>query len=166
MRSDWPAARSDFYEKTLSIVNANSFCCLAIGPDDVSRHKEWMDTAQDVKDDLKDALDAKLAPKAVEDAAKLAGIGKQEEALWKKAGQQDATLWHRRIAPQPSRPRPLPRRATSTRRFRRMAISRQHAEPATIFTPRNAWPRNDRKTYLPPVCGPVSPGPPSPGVPP
>jgi cytochrome c556 len=49
-----------------------------------------MDTAQDVKDDLKDALDAKLAAKILEDAAKLAGIGKQEEAYWKKAGQKDA----------------------------------------------------------------------------
>ena len=59
-------------------------------PDEVSRHKEWMDTAQDGKDDLKDALDAKRAAKAVEDAAKLAAIGKQEEAYWKKAGQRDA----------------------------------------------------------------------------
>ena len=49
-----------------------------------------MDTAQNVKDDLKDALDAKLAPKVVEHSTKLAGIGKQEEAYWKKAGQRDA----------------------------------------------------------------------------
>jgi len=61
-----------------------------MAPDDAARHKEWMDTAQDVKDDLKDALVAKLAPKAIEQAAKLAGIGKQEEAYWKKAGQKDA----------------------------------------------------------------------------
>jgi len=64
--------------------------CLAMTPDDVSRHKEWMDTAQDMKDDLKDALDAKLGPKAAEDAAKLAEIGKREEAYWRKAGQKDA----------------------------------------------------------------------------
>ena len=64
--------------------------CLAMTPDEVSRHKEWMDTAQDGKDDLKDALDAKRAAKAVEDAAKLAAIGKQEEAYWRKAGQKDA----------------------------------------------------------------------------
>ena len=64
--------------------------CLAMAPDDGSRHKEWMDTAQEVKDDLKDALDSKLAAKAVENAAKLAAIGKQEEAYWKKAGQKDA----------------------------------------------------------------------------
>jgi cytochrome c556 len=60
-----------------------------MAPGDASRHKEWMDTAQDLKDDLKDALDARLGPKAAEAATKLAGIGKQEEAYWKKAGQKD-----------------------------------------------------------------------------
>ena len=75
--------------RRLSLLLLASWC-LAIVPDGTSRHKEWMDTAQDVKDDLKDALDAKLGPKAVEDAAKLAEIGKQEETYWKKAGQMDA----------------------------------------------------------------------------
>jgi hypothetical protein len=75
--------------RRLSLLVLTSWC-LAMTPDDVSRHKEWMDTAQDVKDDLKDALDAKLGPKVVEDAVKLAAIGKQEEAYWKKAGQKDA----------------------------------------------------------------------------
>jgi hypothetical protein len=30
--------------------------CLAMEQDDVARHKEWMDTAQDVKDDSKDGM--------------------------------------------------------------------------------------------------------------
>ena len=75
--------------RRLSLLLIASWC-LAMAPDDAARHKEWMDTAQDVKDDLKDALDAKLAPKVIEHATKLAGIGKQEEAYWKKAGQKDA----------------------------------------------------------------------------
>jgi len=75
--------------RRLSLLLIASWC-LAMAPDDAARHKEWMDTAQDVKDDLKDALDAKLVPKVVEHAAKLAGIGRQEEAYWKKAGQKDA----------------------------------------------------------------------------
>jgi cytochrome c556 len=75
--------------KRLSLLLIASWC-LAMAPDDVARHKEWMDSAQDAKDDLKDALDAKLAPKVVEDAAKLAGLGKQEEAYWKKARQAEA----------------------------------------------------------------------------
>jgi hypothetical protein len=75
--------------RRLSLLLLASFC-LAMALDDVARHKEWMDTAQDVKDDLKEALDAKVGPKAVEDAAKLAAIGKQEETYWKKAGQKDA----------------------------------------------------------------------------
>jgi len=61
-----------------------------MAPDDAARHREWMDTAQDMKDDLKDALDAKLVPKVLEHAVKLAKIGRQEEAYWKKAGQKDA----------------------------------------------------------------------------
>jgi cytochrome c556 len=72
---------------TLALLAAS---CLAGGPDDAARHREWMDRAQDVKDDLKDALDAKLAPKAVECAAKLTGTAQQEEAYWKRAGQKDA----------------------------------------------------------------------------
>jgi len=64
--------------------------CLAVAADDTARHKEWMDTAQDVKDDLKEALDAKIGPKVIENAEKLAGIGKQEAEYWKKAGQKDA----------------------------------------------------------------------------
>lgn len=64
--------------------------CLAVSADDVSHHREWMDSAQEVKDDLKDALDAKSAAKAVEWAVKLRELGRQEEAYWKKAGQQDA----------------------------------------------------------------------------
>jgi cytochrome c556 len=75
--------------RRLSLLLIASWC-LAMAPDDAARHKEWMDTAQDVKDDLKDALDAKLGPKVIEHAAKLAGMGKLEEAYWKKAGQKDA----------------------------------------------------------------------------
>ena len=62
-------------------------CCLA---GEAQRHKEWRDAAQDIKDDLKDALDARLAAKIVESAAKLTAIGRQEEAYWKKARQPDA----------------------------------------------------------------------------
>jgi hypothetical protein len=62
-------------------------CCLAA---EAQRHKEWMDAAQDIKDDLKDALDAKLAAKVVQSAATLTAIGGREEAYWRKARQPDA----------------------------------------------------------------------------
>ena len=75
--------------RRLSLLLIASWC-LAMAPDDAARHREWMDTAQDMKDDLKDALDAKLGPKVMEQAAKLAEICKLEEAYWKKAGQKDA----------------------------------------------------------------------------
>ena len=70
--------------------------CFALGPDDAARHKEWMDAAQDLKDDLKDVLDARLAPKVLETAGKLAKIGQQEEAYWIKAGQKDAAALARK----------------------------------------------------------------------
>jgi hypothetical protein len=47
--------------------------------DEEARHKKWMDAAQDLKDDLKDALDAKSSAKAEEPAAKLVRIGEREE---------------------------------------------------------------------------------------
>jgi len=66
---------------------------LAIAPnhagDDVARHKESMDQAQEWKDDLKDALDAKAGTKAIELAAKLAKAGAREAAYWKSAKQYD-----------------------------------------------------------------------------
>ena len=57
--------------------------------DDVARHKETMDQAQEWKDDLKDALDAKATTKAIELAQKLAKSGAGETAYWKNARQND-----------------------------------------------------------------------------
>jgi hypothetical protein len=71
--------------KMLTLIFLAS-CCLA---GNAQRHKEWMDAAQDIKDELKDALDVRLGPKAVASARKLAAIGKQEEAYWKEARQPD-----------------------------------------------------------------------------
>ena len=66
---------------------------LALAPnraaDDVSRRKESMDRAQEWKDDLKDALDAKARTKSVELAEKLAKAGAEEAAYWKSAKQDD-----------------------------------------------------------------------------
>jgi hypothetical protein len=57
---------------------------------DAGSRKQAMDQAQEWKDDLKDALDAKAGPKAAALARKLARSGTQETAYWKKAGQEDA----------------------------------------------------------------------------
>ena len=64
--------------------------CFALVADDTSRHKEWMDQAQELKDDLKDALDAKTWQKAAACADELAKFADREEAYWKKAKQEDA----------------------------------------------------------------------------
>jgi hypothetical protein len=65
------------------------FCMLVFASDDAARHKEWMDQAQDLKEDLRDALNAKSREKASEPAAKLVQIGEQEETYWKKAELDD-----------------------------------------------------------------------------
>jgi len=66
-----------------------AFCC-AVAADEAARHKEWMDKAQDLKYDLKDALDAKSSQKAAEPAEKLVKLGEQEEEYWTKAKLEDA----------------------------------------------------------------------------
>ncbi len=48
-----------------------------------------MDQAQEWKDGLKDALDAKARTKAIELAERLAKAGAEEAAYWKKAKQDD-----------------------------------------------------------------------------
>ena len=67
-----------------------AFLSCAVAADEAGRHKEWMDTAQDLKDELKDALDAESSAKAVEPAEKLVKIGEQEEQYWQKARLEDA----------------------------------------------------------------------------
>jgi hypothetical protein len=57
----------------------------AAAQDEAARHKERMDTAQEVKDDLKEALDTKSREKAAEPAEKLVQFGEQEEEYWKQA---------------------------------------------------------------------------------
>lgn len=58
--------------------------------DDMAKHKEWMDQAQELEDDLKDALDSKTWQKAAQLADELAKTGAREEAYWKRAKQADA----------------------------------------------------------------------------
>lgn len=58
--------------------------------DDIAKHKGWMDQAQELKDDLKDALDSKAWQKAALQAEELAKLGAREEAYWTRAKQADA----------------------------------------------------------------------------
>jgi hypothetical protein len=74
--------------KTKSLLTA--VLCFTLAADDVSEHKEWMDHAQDLKDDLKDALDAKTWQRAGACADELAKSAEREEAYWKRAKQEDA----------------------------------------------------------------------------
>jgi hypothetical protein len=71
-----------------------AFLIVAVGfsqtADDIAKHKEWMDQAQELKDRLKDALDSKTWQKAAQCAGELAKTGAREEAYWKRAKQADA----------------------------------------------------------------------------
>jgi cytochrome c556 len=57
---------------------------LLLMADDRAARKQRMDAIQDVKDDLKDALDVKSTAKAAEPAAKLVQFGEEEEDYWRK----------------------------------------------------------------------------------
>jgi hypothetical protein len=60
--------------------------CLHARDDLVARHKARMDSAQDVRDDLQDALDAKSSVKVAESAGKLVEFGQREREYWSAAG--------------------------------------------------------------------------------
>jgi hypothetical protein len=71
--------------------------CFTLAADDVARHKEWMDQAQDLKDDLKDALDAKTWPKAASCAEELAKTAQRSrEAGQRESGSLQANLGSRK----------------------------------------------------------------------
>jgi len=67
-----------------------SLLLLAAADDERAQHKARMNTAQDVKDDLKDALDGKSREKALEPAETLVKLAEQEEAYWQKTKLDDA----------------------------------------------------------------------------
>jgi len=76
--------------KNLPIILLLASFSYGLASDDSARHKEWMDTAQDLTYDLKDALDAKSSDKSAEPAQKLIKLGEQEEDYWTKAKLENA----------------------------------------------------------------------------
>jgi hypothetical protein len=75
--------------KKLLACIALSFAVCAATDDDVARRKASMDAAQDQKDELQDAFDAKSAAKVSEAAEKLVAFGQAEELYWTKVGIPD-----------------------------------------------------------------------------
>jgi membrane carboxypeptidase/penicillin-binding protein len=69
---------------------ATSFAIASVTADEVASHKERMDTAEDLKADLKDALDAGSAAKAGQSADELTKVLEQEEQYWIKTKLDDA----------------------------------------------------------------------------
>jgi siderophore synthetase component len=69
---------------------ATSLAIASVAAGDVASHKERMDTAEDLKADLKDALDAGFAAKAAQSADDLTKILEQEEQYWIKTKLDDA----------------------------------------------------------------------------
>jgi hypothetical protein len=58
---------------------------LAISAESVAQHKKRMDAAQELKDDLRDAIDAKSQAKALGIVQKLVKSGEAEQQYWKNA---------------------------------------------------------------------------------
>ena len=73
----------------LSLI-AISAAMASVTSGDVARHKAWMDTSQDLKDEIRDALSAQSGAKAAHSAQKLTNILRQEEQYWINAKQSDA----------------------------------------------------------------------------
>lgn len=67
-----------------------SFAIAAVTAGDIATHKERMDTAEDLKADLKDALDAGSAAKTSQSAGELTKVLEQEEQYWIKTKLDDA----------------------------------------------------------------------------
>jgi cytochrome c556 len=78
----------EIYMRKATLVLLAFGCAMA--EDEAARHKEWMDTAQDLTYDLKDALDAKSSERAAEPTEKLVKLGEREEEYWTKAKLHDA----------------------------------------------------------------------------
>jgi cytochrome c556 len=72
------------------VIEALLLIVLAISPQESARHKEWMDRAQDLKEEVRDALEAKAPAQAAPAARKLASIGRQELRFWANADIADA----------------------------------------------------------------------------
>jgi hypothetical protein len=66
--------------KILLIVAA-----LAISPEESAKHKQWMDYAQDLKEDVRDAIEANAPERATTPTDKLVSICQQEVTFWTKA---------------------------------------------------------------------------------
>lgn len=75
-------------KKLLACVALSLGLCAA-GEDDATRRKAIMDAAQDQKDELQDAFDAKSAATVSQAAEKLVAFGQAEELYWTKAGIPD-----------------------------------------------------------------------------
>ena len=69
---------------------ATSFAIASVTASEVASHKERIDTAEDLKADLKDALDAGSAAKAGQSADELTKVLEQEEQYWIKTKLDDA----------------------------------------------------------------------------
>jgi hypothetical protein len=67
-----------------------SLAIAAVTSSDVANHKSRMDAADDLKADLKDALDANFGPKAIQSADELTKLLEQEEQYWIKTQLDDA----------------------------------------------------------------------------
>ena len=77
-------------KRKLMILPFVGLLLLARAEDERALHKQRMDTAQDTKDDLRDALDGKSRDKAAEPAQTLLKLAEQEETYWQKTKLDDA----------------------------------------------------------------------------
>jgi cytochrome c553 len=66
-----------------------SLAIASVTASDVASHKNRMDTVEDLKANIKDALDANSGPKTIQSANELTALMEQEEQYWIKTQLDD-----------------------------------------------------------------------------
>jgi uncharacterized phage protein gp47/JayE len=72
------------------LASAIAVYAWAISPDEIVKHKKWMDDAQDLKEEIRDAASVKDSARAAIAAGQLVKICEQEVRFWTKTDQRVA----------------------------------------------------------------------------
>ena len=69
-------------KRGLTAVLGLGLALTSLGQDAAPKYLKWMDAAQELKDEIRDALEAKAGAKAASGAQKMAGILQDTEKYW------------------------------------------------------------------------------------
>lgn len=76
----------------IAVVSAGLLFGVGISEQDIANHKQWMDDAQDWKEEIREALNATPVKDIAEPARRLVGACEKELEFWRRAGVAEAVL--------------------------------------------------------------------------